>query len=71
MLPIVYSCCDIKKVQPEVLKSDFRCGKCWLDAPVPPYCDTCPGSPDYTCAKGKGARKKYNYVNVNQKKVKV
>ena len=50
---------------PELPKSDFTCTMCWLDQDQPYYSDSCPGSPDYNCAKGKGRRKYSNFVNVN------
>ena len=61
----------LSKEKPEVPKSEFSCTMCWLDQDEPYYSDKCPGSPDNTCAKGKGRRKYSNFVNVNSKKVKV
>ena len=72
VVPIVVSYCVVNREKIDIPKSGFLCGKCWLDSPMPMYCDTCPGSPDYKCAKTKGVCKKYStYINVNQKKVKV
>ena len=47
--------------RPEIPKSDFSCTMCWLDQDQPYYSDSCPGSPDYNCAKGKGRRKYSNF----------
>ena len=68
---IVLQYVTLPKEKPEVPKSDFSCTMCWLDQDEPYYSVTCPGSPDYKCAKGKGRRKYSTCVNVTSKKVKV
>ena len=52
IIPIVVSYCVVTKEKIDIPRSDFLCGKCWLDSPTPMYFDTCPGSPDVNCAKG-------------------
>ena len=59
---IVVQYVKTSKEKPEIPVSDFSCTMCWLDKEHPYYSDRCPGSPDYTCAKGKGWRKYSNLL---------
>ena len=43
-MSIVSKLCDYDVEKPQVPKSEFTCGQCWLDTDEITYCNVCPGS---------------------------